>query len=114
VDAELGILLRREALFHGQPAERAELAGVRIDPPEAADPGQFQPPDLPAGEHTPLFGAAAMTGRPGDVVRAAAGVAATAMGFAVRHWPGPAVETVSAMPVSGAPMATERLEPSRG
>jgi len=112
VDAELGILLRREALFHRQPVERAELAEVRLDPPEAADPGQFQPPDLPAGEHAPLFGAAAMTGRPGYVVRAAAGAAATAMGFAVRHWPGPAAETVSAMPVSGAPMATEWLEPA--
>jgi hypothetical protein len=39
VDAELGILLRREELFRGEPVERTELDGVRLDPPEVADPG---------------------------------------------------------------------------
>jgi hypothetical protein len=112
VDAELGILLRREELFRGQPVQRTELAGVRLDPPGAADAGQFQPPDLPAAERDLPFGNAAMTGRPGDAVRVAAGAAATAMGFAVRHWPRPAGHHGSAMPVTGTPMATDQLEPA--
>jgi len=44
VDAELGILLRREESFDGQPLKVIQLSGVRSDLPTAVDPRQFQPP----------------------------------------------------------------------
>ena len=92
VDAELGILLRDEQSLGGQPLKVIEMSGVRLDPPRAADPGQFQPPPgLPAEEaQIPFTGpGVSLPGLPGDAVRAAAGVTAAALGFAVRHWPSP-------------------------
>ncbi len=44
VDAELGILLRREESSGGQPLKIIELSGVRSGLPTAVDPGLFQPP----------------------------------------------------------------------
>ncbi len=44
VDAELGILLRREETFEGQRLTLTELAVVMPSPPEAADPTRFAPP----------------------------------------------------------------------
>src|SRR5579864_2158092 len=44
VDAELGILLRHEAMFDGQRLSLTELTAVVVDPPEAADPSRFAPP----------------------------------------------------------------------
>ena len=92
MDAELGILLRDEPSLGGQPLRVIEMAGVRLDPPGAADPGQFQPPPgLPAEEAQIPFASpgVSLPGLPGDAVRAAAGVTAAALGFAVRHWPAP-------------------------
>ena len=44
VDAELGILLRHEEIFQGQPLSLTELVSVSFDPAQAADDAQFQPP----------------------------------------------------------------------
>ncbi len=44
VDAELGILLRHEEIFHGQPLSLTELVSVSFDPAQAGDDAQFQPP----------------------------------------------------------------------
>jgi hypothetical protein len=48
VDAELGILLRRETTFEGQRLALTELTAVVLSPPEAADSSRFAPP---AGSH---------------------------------------------------------------
>jgi hypothetical protein len=48
VDAEFGIVLRREETCDGQRLGLAELTAVVFDPPEAADAGRFEPP---AGSH---------------------------------------------------------------
>jgi outer membrane lipoprotein-sorting protein len=44
VDAELGILLRHEEIFQGQPLSLTELVSVSFDPAQAGDDAQFQPP----------------------------------------------------------------------
>lgn len=44
VDAELGIVLRREAFFDGQSLGVAELRDFTVDPPAAADAATFRPP----------------------------------------------------------------------
>jgi outer membrane lipoprotein-sorting protein len=44
VDAETGILLRREETFEGQLLSLAELTTVTMSPPEADDPARFAPP----------------------------------------------------------------------
>lgn len=82
VDTELGILLRCEAFVRGRPLSLEELAAVRIQPPEVADESRFAvPPDALkdvrdfAGEVVP----------PG--VATATGLAADALGFAIRHGP---------------------------
>ena len=118
VDAELGILLRREESFDGQPLTVIELAGVRSDLPTAVDPGQFQPPPgVPVEEAQIPFSSpgVSLPGLGGDAVRAAAGVTATAIGFALRHWPSPGRpagdEAARQMPARGGPTA-EGLEPA--
>jgi hypothetical protein len=118
VDAELGILLRREESFEGQPLRVIELSGVRSDLPTAVDPGQFQPPSgVPLEEaQIPFSGpGVSLPGLGGDAVRAAAGVTATAIGFALRHWPSPGRpagdEAARQMPGRGGPRA-EGLEPA--
>src|SRR5580692_4278522 len=44
VDAETGILLRREETFQGQVLTLFELTTVTMSPPEADDPARFAPP----------------------------------------------------------------------
>jgi outer membrane lipoprotein-sorting protein len=44
VDAETGILLRREETFEGQVLTLTELTTVTMTPPEADDPARFAPP----------------------------------------------------------------------
>ena len=44
VDAETGILLRREETFEGQMLTLFELTSVTMSPPEADDPARFAPP----------------------------------------------------------------------
>jgi hypothetical protein len=44
VDAETGILLRREETFEGQVLTLTELTTVTISPPESDDPARFAPP----------------------------------------------------------------------
>src|SRR4029077_6476993 len=44
VDAETGILLRREETFEGQVLTLFELTTVTMSPPEADDPARFAPP----------------------------------------------------------------------
>src|SRR6201996_2732040 len=44
VDAETGILLRREETFEGQVLTLTELTTVTMSPPEADDPVRFAPP----------------------------------------------------------------------
>ena len=118
VDAELGILLRREESFDGRPLNVIELSGVRSGLPRAVDPGQFQPPSgVPAEEAQILFGGpgVSLPGLGGDAVRTAAELTATAMGFAVRHWPSPGRpdgdEAARQMPGRGGPTA-DGLEPA--
>ena len=118
VDAELGILLRREESSGGQPLKIIELSGVRSGLPTAVDPGLFQPPSgVPVEEAQVPFSGPGVTlpGLGGDAVRAAAGVTATAIGFAVRHWPSPGrpagEEAATQMPGRGGP-AAEGLGPA--
>lgn len=87
VDAELGILLSSEQLFGGQTLELAELDEVIIDPAEAGDPAMFAPPaGLPVEDDWEL-GPFEPQGRGWQAASTAAGLAASAMGFAVRHAP---------------------------
>ena len=83
VDAQLGILLRCEAFVRGLPLSLEQLDAVRIQPPEAADDSLFaRPPDaLPDARdlRAEFF-------PPG--LGTAAGLAADALGFAIRHGPG--------------------------
>ncbi|MGI8447721.1 MAG: hypothetical protein ACR2MP_11190 [Streptosporangiaceae bacterium] len=89
LDARTGLLLSYEELFMGQPVHRTGRSGIRLGPTEAADPARFRPPRGIDGPGQPSGGpTVAMPGLAGDVVRGAAGLAASAMGFAVRHWPG--------------------------
>jgi outer membrane lipoprotein-sorting protein len=104
VDAETGILLRREETFEGQVLTVFELTTVTMSPPEANDPARFAPPPgscpVPDPEDVP--------GRSGfgwQVAANAAGLAAGGLGAWLRlapHLPGrrPAAEAsfVSAMP----------------
>jgi hypothetical protein len=104
VDAETGILLRREERFEGQLLTLFELTTVTMSPPEADDPARFAPPagsrPVPDPEDAP--------GRSGlgwQVAANAAGLAAGGLGAWLRlapHLPGhrPAAEasTLAAMP----------------
>ncbi|HJZ26830.1 MAG TPA: hypothetical protein VJ370_11200, partial [Streptosporangiaceae bacterium] len=104
VDAETGILLRREETFEGQLLTLTELTTVTMSPPEADDPARFAPPadsrPVPDPEDAP--------GRSGlgwQVAANAAGLAAGGLGAWLRlapHLPGhrPAAEAsvLAAMP----------------
>jgi hypothetical protein len=113
VDADTGLLLSYEELLEGQPVSRTELSDVRLDPPEAADDALFHaPPGLDEPDQPFTGPQAALPGLPGDAVRAAAGVAANAMGFALRHWPrasAPGETTVG--PETSGPLDPGRLGP---
>ncbi len=57
VDAELGVLVRSEEVFRGQTLKLAELHDLVVGPPQAADPGMFQPPPgMPREEYEGLGG----------------------------------------------------------
>jgi hypothetical protein len=89
VDAELGILLRSRQIFEGEILEASELTDVVINPPEAGTSGIF---DLPSGvpveqEEKPFADYQPPSGVGWEVAGAAAGAAANALGFAVRHAP---------------------------
>jgi outer membrane lipoprotein-sorting protein len=101
VDAETGILLRREETFQGQVLTLFELATVTMSPPEADDPARFAPP---AGSR-PVRDPEDAPGRSGPGWQAAAGLAAGSLGAWLRlapHLPGhrPAAEAsfLAAMP----------------
>ena len=87
VDAELGILVRREAFSGGQPAEVTELRSLALDPPEASDPARFRPPPgLPRTD--PFADADTLWGTSGPgwrVVKTGAKAATAALAFRVRH-----------------------------
>jgi hypothetical protein len=83
VDASLGILLRCQQLADGLPVRLDELQDLRLDPPEAADPAQFTlPPGATVSEHGPI-----LSGPGWQIVRTAAGLAGSGLGFAIRHVP---------------------------
>jgi hypothetical protein len=107
VDAGTGLLLSYEELADGQPVHRTVVSDLRLDPAEAEDAARFQPPPGIDAPPRPPFGPqAAMPGLTGDVVRGAAGAAAAAMGFAIRHWPGSAAApggTAAGGPAPGDP-----------
>jgi outer membrane lipoprotein-sorting protein len=104
LDAETGILLRREETFEGQVLTLFELTTVTMSPPEADDPARFAPP---AGSR-PVRDPEDAPGRSGlgwQVAANAAGLAAGGLGAWLRlapHLPGhrPAAEasTLAAMP----------------
>lgn len=90
VDAELGILLGSRQVFEGETLESAELRDVVISPPEAGISGLFaRPPDVDVDdeEEEPFADFQAPSGTGWQLAGAAAGVAASALGFAVRHGP---------------------------
>jgi len=90
VDAETGILLRREETFEGQLLTLTELTTVTMSPPEADDPARFAPP---AGSR-PVRDPEDAPGRSGlgwQVAVCAAGLAAGGLGAWLRlapHLPG--------------------------
>jgi hypothetical protein len=89
VDAELGILLSSRQIFEGQTREAAQLCDVVINPPEAGVFGMFA---LPPGvrveqEKEPFADYEPPSGAGWQVAAVAAEVAATALGFAIRHAP---------------------------
>ena len=90
VDAETGILLRREETFEGQLLTLTELTTVTMSPPEADDPARFAPP---AGSR-PVRDPEDAPGRSGlgwQVAVNAAGLAAGGLGAWLRlapHLPG--------------------------
>jgi hypothetical protein len=97
VDAELGILLRCVQTAGGEEIRRDELADVRLDPPEAADPAQFAPPPgATVSEDTEM-----LSGPGWRIVKTATGLAGTGLGFAIRHAPHrppPPADAEAAMP----------------
>jgi hypothetical protein len=89
VDAELGILLASRQIFEGQTRESAELHNLVLNPPEAGLSGMFA---LPPGVRTeeekePFADYLPPTGAGWQIAGAVAGVAANALGFAIRHAP---------------------------
>lgn len=89
LDADLGLLLSYQEIYDGQQLVITELTDLRLDPPGAADPGQFlPPPGLPVAEEKPLFpGNYAIPGVAGQAARMVAGPAAAVLGLAARHAP---------------------------
>jgi len=96
VDAETGILLRREETFEGQLLTLTELTAVTMTPPEADDPARFAPPagSRPSGDSE---GGQGPSGLGWEVVKNAVSMAAGGLGAWLRlapHLPGhrPAAE----------------------
>jgi hypothetical protein len=96
-DASLGILLRCQQHAGGESVRLDEMQDVRLDPPEAADQAQFTPPPgAKVREDGPL-----RSGPGWRAVTAAAGLAGSGLGFAIRHAPHrrpPPVADEAAMP----------------
>jgi outer membrane lipoprotein-sorting protein len=87
VDAELGMLLRREAFSDGSSIEFSEVRSLTLDPAEAADPAQFEPPPgLPRTQAWRGSGPLTDTSGPGwRIVKTGAKAAGAALTFAARH-----------------------------
>ena len=102
VDAELGVLLRREETFEGRRLGLTELTSLVLDPAEAADGARFAPP--PGSLISQDVGESvreAFSGPGWDTAKTAAGLAAGGLGallrFAPRR-PGPEDNLEAAMP----------------
>ena len=54
IDAELGLILRYESVFDGQPLSSLEVTDLEINPSAAADPACFRPDDGIEVEHDDL------------------------------------------------------------
>lgn len=91
----------------------AELSQMRLDPPEAADPGQFAPPP---GSVIGEDSAALFTGAGWRTAKIVAGAAATGLGFAMKHAPRRAPQSPAdeqaAMPHDGPEAAAARTGPA--
>jgi hypothetical protein len=88
VDAELGILLRREETFGGQLLAVTELTNVTRDPPAAADPARFTAP--PGSHHHEGLGESlreAFSSPEGETARNIMDLAAGGLGALIRHAP---------------------------
>ena len=89
VDAELGILLRREETFEGQRLSLTELTSVVLDPAEAADSTRFAPP--PGSDISQDIGESlrqTFSGPGWERAKTAAGLAAGGLGAVIRFAPG--------------------------
>jgi len=88
VDAELGILLRYEAIVEGQRLSLTELTAVVVDPPEAADPSRFAPPAGSRISQDPEDSLRETSSGPGaEATKAVVGLASRALGAYVRFAP---------------------------
>lgn len=83
VDAELGILLRREETFGGQLLTRTELTDVTLNPPEAADPDRYAAPPGSRNPDEPGQASGGPDGKTTNVMDLAAG----GLGALIRHAP---------------------------
>jgi hypothetical protein len=100
VDAELGILLRREAFADGKQVELAEVRSLILDPAEAGDPAQFRPPpELPVAEDRSAPESCFDMSGPGwSMVKTGGRAAGAALTFAVRHTGGQSPAPAAAAP----------------
>src|SRR5260370_42356311 len=88
VDAELGVLMRSEQVFQGQTLRLAQMHDLVVDPPQAADPGMFQPPPgMPREEYEGLGGTFRPEGPGWRAAATAAGAAAPGGGAAATPAP---------------------------
>jgi hypothetical protein len=89
VDAETGILLRSRQVFEGRSREFADLRDVVMNPAEAGMSGMFAPPPgVPVEDEEETFADYEPPSGVGwQVAGAAAGAAANALGFAIKHAP---------------------------
>jgi hypothetical protein len=95
VDAETGILLRREEIFEGQTLRFTELTSARFGPLEAGDAGHF-PPDLAPDQAAPDIAAEDpgqepfqdFSGAGWKAAKTAADAASGVVGTAIRLTPG--------------------------
>ena len=88
VDAELGILLRREETFGGQLLAVSELTDVTMNPPAAADPARFTAP--PGSHRHEGLGESvwqAFSGPDWEKAKNVVGLAAGGVGALIRYAP---------------------------
>jgi hypothetical protein len=119
VDAELGILLRREEIFEGKPLSLTELVSVMFNPAEAADDARFQPPSgWEAAEKNAKF--PSRDGPGWELAKLATGLTAGGLGALIKSKPadpfGQATreEPEAAMPedepmAPGAPLVSDQV-----